>query len=145
MRNRNVTTEVRRAQMLAYQQANREKINKYNSEYKTKRMKENTLFKEEATLRRLIYSYFRSKKGYGPKSSLNQIIGLPYKDYITYIESQWEEGMSWENYGNKKGQWVCDHINPTSTAGSKEELLSRFHFLNVRPMWASDNVRKSNF
>jgi hypothetical protein len=144
MRNRNVTSEKRRAQMLAYQQANREKINKYNSEYKTKKCQEDPLFLEEVRLRRLINT-FRRYGGYGPKSKLNQIIGLPYNDFIIWIESQWETGMSWENYGNKRGQWSMEHFNPTSTARSLEELISRFHFLNTRPMWSSDNVRKSNF
>jgi hypothetical protein len=144
MRNKNVTTEKRRAQMLAYQEANREKINKYNSDYKIKKCKEDPLFLEESRLRRLI-NMFRRYGGYGKKSKLNQIIGLPYNDFITWIESQWQPGMSWENYGNKRGQWAFEHENPTSTARSSEELISRFHFLNTRPMWQSDNVRKSNF
>lgn len=144
MRNQNVTTEARRAQMRAYNKANMSKILAYQSQYKSEKMKNDPLARKDGTIRRLINWGLRNG-GWSTKSKLNEIIGLPYSDYITYLENTWEPGMSWENYGRTEGCWNIDHIISTSTATTQEELISLFHFMNTRAMWATENIKKSNF
>jgi len=55
-------------------------------------------------------------------------------------------GMSWENYGNKKGQWSIDHEYPLSLVDltKRELMLPVVHYTNLQPMWHEDNVLKSN-
>lgn len=80
------------------------------------------------------------------KKSLN-IIGLSnWKEFIKYIESTWIEGMNWENYGVGKNNstWHIDHKIPISKAKNVEEVEKLFHYTNLRAMWGSDNIRKSN-
>lgn len=48
--------------------------------------------------------------------------------------------MSWDN----RSKWHVDHIIPISLAQNKEEVILLSHYLNLRPMWAKDNIVKSN-
>lgn len=60
------------------------------------------------------------------------------------LESLWTEGMSWDNYGNKKEQWNIDHKAPLSWFDlfDPEHVQLACHYHNLRPMWASKNVAK---
>jgi hypothetical protein len=48
--------------------------------------------------------------------------------------------MSWENYG----EWHIDHIIPISSAKTNQEVYKLNHHTNFQPLWAEDNLRKSN-
>lgn len=63
-----------------------------------------------------------------------------------HLESQFLPGMTWENYGNKEGQWSIDHIMPLSKVDltNRDELIKVCHYTNLRPLWHIDNIRKSN-
>lgn len=61
-----------------------------------------------------------------------------------WLESKWKPGMSWENYG--KTGWHIDHIRPLASfdlTQEKEQKLA-FHFLNLQPLWAHENLSKSD-
>lgn len=61
-----------------------------------------------------------------------------------YLESQFKEGMSWDNYGFYG--WHIDHIRPCDSfiLEDPEEQKKCFHYTNLQPLWAKDNLRKSN-
>ena len=85
------------------------------------------------------------------KHSLD-ILGYTAQELKLHLESLWEPGMSWENYGTGEGCWNIDHIKP----------LSKFNFLNedgsinyatikeansldnLQPLDASENSRKKD-
>jgi hypothetical protein len=80
------------------------------------------------------------------KSTL-KIVGLnSWEDFKNYIESLFIEGMTWNNYGIGKNNetWHIDHITPISSATTEEEVYKLNHYTNLRPMWCSDNIKKSN-
>ena len=68
------------------------------------------------------------------------LVGYSIEKLKKHIEKQFQEGMSWENYG----KWHIDHIIPISKATCEQDVFALYHFTNLRPMWASDNIRKSN-
>lgn len=64
-------------------------------------------------------------------------IGCTHKELVKHIESQFLEGMSWENWG----KWEIDHIKPLLSFDltSEEELLEASNYKNLRPVWSSEN------
>lgn len=50
--------------------------------------------------------------------------------------------MSWSNYGD----WHIDHIIPCAAFDLNDELEQKacFHYTNLQPMWAKENIQKSD-
>ena len=73
-------------------------------------------------------------------------LGCSGADLKKHLESLFEPGMNWDNYGNKNGQWSIDHIIPLSKVDltNREEFLKVSHYTNLQPMWQILNVKKSN-
>jgi hypothetical protein len=58
-----------------------------------------------------------------------------------WIEIQFEEGMTWDNYG----EWHIDHRIPLKYDNpTLEEIIERLNYENLQPMWATDNISKGN-
>jgi hypothetical protein len=68
------------------------------------------------------------------------ILGCSMNDFRVMIERQFQPGMSWSNIG----KWHLDHIVPISSAKTQEEAESLSKAGNFRPLWAKDNLVKSN-
>jgi hypothetical protein len=69
-------------------------------------------------------------------------LGCSIADFIVYIESLFCGGMTWENWG----EWHLDHIQPLSKFNleDREQFLQACNYKNIQPMWALDNLQKSN-
>jgi len=78
---------------------------------------------------------------YKQNSSL-ELFGCSVIEIRIYLESLFKEGMTWYNYG----KWHIDHIIPCSSFDltKVEEQEKCFHYTNLQPLWAIDNLRKSN-
>jgi hypothetical protein len=59
-------------------------------------------------------------------------------EFVTHLQSNFKEGMTLENHG----EWHIDHIKPCALATSPEELAALFHYTNLQPLWASENLSK---
>ncbi len=64
--------------------------------------------------------------------------GCTFEEFAVHLQKQFKEGMTLENHGD----WHIDHIKPCATATSAEELAALFHFTNLQPLWASENLSK---
>lgn len=71
-------------------------------------------------------------------------IGCSIDELKCYLESKFQDGMSWDNYGLHG--WHVDHIRPCTSfdLSKKEEQEKCFHYTNLQPLWAIDNIKKSN-
>jgi hypothetical protein len=65
--------------------------------------------------------------------------GCSADELKAYLESLFTEGMSWDNYG----EWHVDHIRPVSSF-KQEEWKQINHYTNLQPLWAEDNLSKSD-
>lgn len=74
-----------------------------------------------------------------------QYIGCSIEEFKKHIESKWQPGMTWDNYG--KNGWHIDHIIPCYRFDfSKEDDIKKcFHYSNMQPLWALDNMRKNKY
>lgn len=73
-----------------------------------------------------------------------KIVGCSPEFLKEYLEKQFTDNMSWDNYGILG--WHIDHIIPLSRfdLSKKEEQLKAFHYTNQQPLWAEENLKKSN-
>lgn len=81
------------------------------------------------------------QKNYKKEKGFFEIIGLSPNELKIYIENLFTEGMSWDKMGK---EIHIDHIIPLSSAKTQEELLKLCHYTNLQPLWAKENLKKSN-
>ena len=70
------------------------------------------------------------------------IVGCTPQYLKEYLENKFTEGMSWVNHSQYG--WHIDHIIPLSSAKTEDELYKLCHYTNLQPLWAEDNLKKSN-
>jgi hypothetical protein len=72
------------------------------------------------------------------------LLGYSKESLMAHLERQFSRGMTWENYG----EWHIDHITPLASfgviVGGGSEFRAAWALANLRPLWASDNIRKSD-
>jgi len=82
-------------------------------------------------------------KGITKSKRTMELLGVPHMDFFkTWIECKFKEGMTWEN----RHLWHIDHIIPCShfDLTKPEEQAKCFHYTNLQPLWASENLSKGN-
>ena len=96
-----------------------------------------------ATQRSRISQVLNSKNSPKKLSTL-KYIGCTAIELAAHLEKQFKPGMNWNNYG--RDGWEVDHIRPLSSFDLtlEEEKKAAFHFLNQRPEWREDNIKKSD-
>ena len=129
-----------------WRQDNAEKIKKwrqdnaeYMREYQKNRRKSDPIYKMIVNLRGRISFYCKVIK-LKKTTRTKEMLGLNLADFKSYMESKFREGMTWENYG----QWHVDHIKPLSLATTEQEIIELNHYTNLQPLWAVENLKKSN-
>ncbi len=68
------------------------------------------------------------------------LVGCSTEELKIYLEKQFTDGMSWNNYG----EWHIDHIRPCASFDLSDlsQQIECFHYTNLRPLWAEDNKSK---
>ena len=119
---------------------NAEQKKQYNSKYQRNRRKTDPLFKLASNIGRLIRGSL-SILNFKKTSRTAEILGCDFDFFRDYLEAQFAYGMTWENQGSV---WHLDHIIPISSALTEERLIELNHFSNFQPLFAEDNMEKSN-
>jgi hypothetical protein len=122
-------------------QNNREKLSKYKNQYQKKKRSEDNLYRMKHLMRNVILNSFKNK-GFKKGGKAEDIIGCSYEFLLEHLESKFKDGMTWENRGVYG--WHIDHIVPLSSASNEDELIKLNHYTNLQPLWALDNLKKSN-
>jgi hypothetical protein len=122
-----------------WRENNKDKINEYRREYQKNRLSKDPLYKLSSSIRNRIGLSFK-RNGYTKNSSTYEILGCSFEDFKLYLQDLFKDGMSWEN----QGEWHLDHIIPVSSAQTEEEIIKLNHYKNFQPLWAIDNIKKSN-
>lgn len=118
-----------------YDNLRREGRKDYLNEYTKIRRQNDVLFRLSCNLRSRTRKFLKNKS-----KSTKEIIGLEPNELKLYLESRFVEGMNWDNYG----YWHIDHIIPLSSAKNENELMKLCHYTNLQPLFAKDNIIKSN-
>tara|TARA_Y100000389_G_scaffold196556_1_gene229670 strand:+ start:1036 stop:1683 length:648 start_codon:yes stop_codon:yes gene_type:complete len=123
---------------------NDEKYRKYQLEYrkpyeKAKRINDLNFKIKKNTSRRI--RELLSGVG-GKQHTTNKYIGCSIDYLKDHLEQQFQESMSWSNYGD----WHIDHIIPCAAFDLTDKFQQKacFHYTNLQPLWASENITKSD-
>lgn len=150
--NRDVSLARRRK----YYHDNKEAISKKNKEKrhinkdvirpiinKKRKEKRNTdiQYKLQHNLRSRLNISIRNKVKTG--SAISDL-GCSIQELKIYLESLFQAGMSWDNWGIYG--WHIDHIKPISLFDltNPEQVKEACNYKNLQPLWAIDNIKKSN-
>lgn len=74
------------------------------------------------------------------KDKTIEYIGCTIKLFKLWISFQFDEKMTWDNYG----EWHLDHVKPCCSfnLSDKDEQKKCFNWSNIQPLWAIDNILK---
>lgn len=72
------------------------------------------------------------------------LLGYSVEDLRAHLESHFEPGMSWDNYGKDIDSWSIDHTRPISSFPMTATLAEINAMENLRPMWHRQNCSKRN-
>jgi hypothetical protein len=132
-------------------QKRRELKENRDKEYAQKKLRTETdiLFKMSCRIRTHIKNYVNKKRNENlpatdkrkhGKSEMIKVLGGDYKFFKGWIENQFTEGMTWDNYG----EWHYEHIIPLSYVNTVDEIYELCHHTNYRPMWGGENISKGD-
>lgn len=113
------------------------------------RLKNDIVFSLKYKLRSSLNAIFRYK-GFTKRHKSHDILGCSYEQFLIHLESQFEPWMNWDNKGLYNGDlnhgWDIDHIIPTSSANTEEELIKLCHYTNLQPLCSKINrdIKKNN-
>jgi hypothetical protein len=130
---------------LAYKkdrEKNLEKRKAGASKYFKARLATDPLFRLTQNLRRRILMGLKEKGNTKHANTLKLIGADSWSAVIKHIESQFQDGMSWDNHGFYG--WHVDHKKPISSfdLSIPEQQLLAFNYTNLQPLWAKDNLSK---
>ena len=119
-----------------YRNNNKAKVLQAYKDY-VKRVKNTPEYKIKRNLRKRMRRFI-----HGENKSLKsmELLGCTREFFLVYLESMFQPGMTWENYG----LWHMDHIVPCCSfdLSDIEQQKQCFHYTNIQPLWAEDNLCK---
>ena len=158
-----------KAYSVLYRKTHKEETKLYNKSYYAKYQKKAGVYRKVYRInhRKEINVQKQKRRSIDPKFRLNEIIsnsirvslkgnkadrhweelvGYTLDKLKKHFEKQFTEGMTWKNYG--RGGWEIDHKIPVSvfnfTKPEHDDFLKCFALKNLQPLWAKDNLIKSN-
>jgi hypothetical protein len=135
---------------IAWKKKHKKEVSAKNKEYRLlhledrrnwhkNRYKTNLQYKMMNILRKRLGNilYQNTKSG----SALHDL-GCSLEELKTYIEKQFTNGMTWENWS--KYGWHIDHIIPLSSfdLSDREQFKKAVHYTNLQPLWWNENLSK---
>jgi hypothetical protein len=118
---------------------NKEK-KEYLKNYKRKKYNEDLVFSLKVKLNGRLHKVLK-RNNFEKKYKFSEILGCSLEKFKLYFESKFTDGMSWDLMGK---EIHIDHIIPCASAKTEEEMIKLFHYTNLQPLWAKDNMSKSD-
>jgi hypothetical protein len=119
--------------------ANKEEQKEYDKKYQRNRYQTDPLYKLICIARSRICKFIKSS-GLKKTSKTFDIVGCTPEYLRQHLQKQFVDGMNWSN----QGEWHIDHIIPLASATNEEGLIKLFHYTNLQPLWARDNMIKGD-
>ena len=114
----------------------------HRKDYLRTKYNEDINFRLEHLYRNRIRYFIRGGSKSGREKYL-EMLGCSWDTLREWIQSNFDEGMTWENYGSV---WHIDHTMPCSVFDFNidENRKTCFNWTNLAPMMGVENMSKSN-
>jgi len=123
--------------MQQWKKDNRPKLRDYQNNYNSVRIKTDPLYRLKQNIRRNIASSIK-RNGLVKTKKTHEILGCSIELFKQHLELKFESWMTWDNYGLYNGTpnygWDIDHIIPSSSAITEEDVIKLNHHTNLQPM-----------
>jgi hypothetical protein len=115
----------------------------YLNLYEKQKKKQDPNYKLSKTIRSRIGNAIINQSTAKAYSSI-ELLGCSIEECRKYLESKFQDGMTWENHG--QFGWHIDHIIPCDMFNLTDlnEQKKCFHYTNLQPLWWIDNLKKGN-
>lgn len=118
---------------------------KLDAEFQAKERLRNQLSKQKK-LTKIADNLRSAVNRNGDSNKVESILGFTVKQFMKHFESKFKEGMNWEKFNS--GEIHIDHIRPKSwynySSYHDEEFKECWSLDNLQPLWAEENLSKSN-
>jgi len=123
----------------AYDKIYRANNRKHKNKYLRDRRKNDPNFKLVYYLRTGVKDALKGRRKSKPTLKL---LGCTIEELWKHFESNFQPGMTRENHG----RWHIDHIRPCASfnLSDPEQQQKCFHYTNLQPLWAIDNMKKGS-
>lgn len=122
---------------------NNEEYQKYCRDYERKRRAEDPEYRLRARTRTAVYTCLKERNVAKYRSTF-ETLGYTLEELMQHLESQFKEGMTWDNYG----EWHVDHKIPMSkfkfTSTDDHEFQLCWSLENLQPLWGPENLSKGS-
>lgn len=135
--------EHRKQYLKEYREKNIDKIRETKRIYQKHKRHTDPIYKLISNFRSAIYIVLKENnlQKYG---HYFDVLGYTPEQLIEHLERQFNNGMTWENYG----EWHIDHIKPISSfifeSSDDGEFRKCWSLENLQPMWGIENIKKGN-
>jgi hypothetical protein len=139
--------EILKEKKRVYYLNNKEKRKEYNRLNREKRnikrsLITDKLYRIKNSIRSSIGRSIRNK-GYVKSIRTQEILGCSFNEFYSYLESNFEDWMNWDNYGLYNGEfnygWDIDHIIPLNEVIIEVDILKLNHYTNLQPLCSKIN------
>lgn len=122
-------------------ESSRESTRERNREYQKQKWREDFEYWLKKTVSRRMRDALTCQATKKSERTL-KLIGCSASQLAIHLEAKFLPGMSWDNYGYRG--WHIDHIVPIAKfdLGDPLQQAAAFHYTNLQPLWAKDNIRK---
>ena len=126
-----------------YRKANRDKVNRWNRNMYNRSKEQQTDVYIQRRLKENIARRLRLLLEGRKSQATTDLLGCSSEQFKTHLESTWEDGMSWFNYGTNG--WHIDHIIPCAAFDHDDEAERNacWNWRNLRALWGAENLEKS--
>ena len=107
--------------------------------YKIKKYKNDTIYQLISNSRNRLNAFIKTNN-FIKHGKTFEMIGCSPDELKIHLERKFKEGMCWEN----RNEWHIDHIIPLSSANNENDVIRLCHYSNLQPLWAYENLKKSN-
>jgi hypothetical protein len=119
---------------------NRVRYNSYFSQYHKDKPSAKLAHAVRTSINRVLdgkIKHFRSE----------EILGCSFEFFKCYLESQFVDGMTWDNHGMGEGNWNIDHTPPLAYYNHECPLqhAEAFRWYHTNPKWTGDNISKNSW